>query len=217
MSTIEITENSVHTKGHHSFYFAAGPEDGPVIIFVHGWPELAISWRHQLPCFAALGFRVIAPDMRGYGRSTVYDRHEDYELQHVVGDMLNLADELAIEKAVWVGHDWGAGVVWSIASHHPARCYGVANLCVPYYSLERGLDACLPLIDRQMYPEDEFPAGQWEYQRFYEENFTAAIAPFDANPKTALKALFRRGKPNIKNRPADNCLGAQARWLVWWV
>ena len=195
-------EYAVRTGEHQSFYLASGPAEGPVIIFVHGWPELSISWRHQLPCFAALGFRAIAPDLRGYGRSTVYQRHEDYALESVVGDMIGLLDALGVEQAVWVGHDWGAPVVWSIASHHPERCHGVANLCVPYYSLERGLDACLGLIDRNVYPVDKFPAGQWEYQRFYEEDFDAAIAPFDANPMNAIKALFRGGDPGGKNKPS---------------
>ena len=70
--------------------------------------------------------------MRGYGRSSVYRRHEDYALEHSVADMLELLDALGREKAVWVGHDWGSPVVWSLASHHPERCCGVANLCVPY-------------------------------------------------------------------------------------
>ena len=82
--------------------------------------------------FAALGFRCIAPDMRGYGRSSVYPRHEDYALEHSVRDMIELLDALGRDKAVWVGHDWGSPVVWSLASHHPERCLGVANLCVPY-------------------------------------------------------------------------------------
>ena len=77
--------------------------DAPPIIFVHGWPELSISWRHQLPCFAALGFRAIAPDMRGYGRSTVHPRHEDYALEHIAADMIELLDGLGHEKAIWVG------------------------------------------------------------------------------------------------------------------
>ena len=197
-----VAEYVVRTGGHQSFYLAAGPANGPIIIFVHGWPELAISWRHQLPSLAALGFRTVAPDMRGYGRSTVYQRHEDYALELVVGDMIGLLDALGVEKAVWVGHDWGAPVVWSLASHHPERCHGVANLSVPYYSLERGLDACLGLINRDIYAEDEFPAGQWEYQRFYEENFAAAIAPFDADPTNAIKALFRGGDLSGKNKPS---------------
>jgi len=64
-----VTDHFMRTARHASFYLASGPEAGPLIIFVHGWPELSHSWRHQLRCFAALGFRCVAPDMRGYGRS----------------------------------------------------------------------------------------------------------------------------------------------------
>ena len=202
MLSTTVEEFVVETGGHQSFYLAAGPVDGPLIIFVHGWPELSISWRHQLPCFASLGFRAIAPDLRGYGGSKVYARHEDYALEIVVADMIGLLDALGTQKAAWVGHDWGSPVVWSIASHHPERCHGVANLCVPYYSLELGLDACLGLIDRTVYPEDDFPLGQWEYQGFYEENFAAAIAPFDADPAKAIKALFRSGSPSGVGKPS---------------
>lgn len=201
---ISTTENSVRTNSHRTFYLAAGPESGPPVIMCHGWPELSISWRHQLDCLGNLGFRAIAPDMRGYGRSTIYKRHEDYALEKIVDDMIGLADALNIEKAIWIGHDWGAPPVWSIASHHPERCHGVANLCVPYATLERGLEACLPLIDRVTYPEHEFAYGQWEYQRFYEENFARAIAPFDANPYNALKALFRKGVPGYDRRKWRN-------------
>ena len=104
-SSTAVSEHLVKTGDHQTSYLAAGPEDGPLIIFVHGWPELAISWRHQLPCFAALGFRAIAPDLRGYGGSTVYGRHEDYALENVAADMIGLQDALGQEKAVWVGHD----------------------------------------------------------------------------------------------------------------
>ena len=195
-----VTEHSVQTGGHRTFYLAAGPEEGPPVIFIHGWPELSLSWRHQLECLGNLGFRAIAPDMRGYGRSSVYDRHEDYALQHIVGDMVGLADALGVEKAVWVGHDWGAPAVWSFASHHPERCHAVANLCVPYGGLEKGVMACLDLVDRETYPEEEFPWGQWEYQRFYEDHFELAIASFDANPYAAVKALFRKGVPGFDRR-----------------
>ena len=74
---MSVTEHTAKTTRHTTFYLAAGPEDGPLIIFVHGWPELSISWRHQLPALAAIGFRVIAPDMRGYGRSSIYSRSSD--------------------------------------------------------------------------------------------------------------------------------------------
>ena len=100
--------------------------------------------------------------MRGYGRSSVYKRHEDYALEHAVGDMLELLHALGREKAVWVGHDRGSPVVWSVASHHPDKCFGVANLCVPYFAEGFCPQTFLPLIDRSIYPEAEFPAGQWE-------------------------------------------------------
>src|SRR6266540_2154271 len=122
-----MLENIVRTDRHTTFYLASGAQDAPLIVFVHGWPELSISWRHQLPCLAGLGFRAVAPDMRGYGRSRVYARHEDYALEHAVADMLELLDAMGREKAVWVGHDWGSPVVWSLASHHPERCFGGAG------------------------------------------------------------------------------------------
>lgn len=202
MPPIRATEHIVKNDGHDTFYLAAGPEDGPLVILVHGWPELSISWRHQLPFLAAMGFRAVAPDMRGYGRSSAPDRHEAYAQQAIVGDMLALLDHLGAERAVWVGHDWGSPTVWSLASHHPERCAAVASLCVPYRTLECGLDACLPLLDRALYPEADYPAGQWDYQRYYEENFERAVAVFDANPLNSVKALFRKGNPADAGKPA---------------
>jgi pimeloyl-ACP methyl ester carboxylesterase len=210
VSSISITEHVAKSARHMSFYLSAGPKDGPLVIFVHGWPELSISWRHQLPCLASLGFHAVAPDMRGYGRSSIYDSHAAYAQEHIVADMLELLDSLGAEKAVWVGHDWGSPVVWNLASRHPERCIAVANLCVPYYTLERGLDAVLPLVDRQVYPEDVYPAGQWEYMRFYEENFDKAVQTFDANPYNTAKALFRKGNPAGHLKPSVTALVRKA-------
>jgi pimeloyl-ACP methyl ester carboxylesterase len=173
-----------------------------LLIFVHGWPELSISWRHQLPAFAALGFRAVAPDMRGYGRSAIYRTHGDYAQRHIVGDMLALLESLGRERAVWVGHDWGSPVVWNIASHHPERCAAVASLCVPYYTLERGLDACVALVDRKLYPADAYPVGQWDYQLHYREDFAGATQTMEANCLNTAKLLFRKGDPAGFNQPA---------------
>ena len=199
---LPLTENVAKTARHTTFYLACGPEDAPLLIFVHGWPELSVSWRHQLPCFASLGFRAVAPDMRGYGRSTVYSRHEDYAIEHAVEDMLELLEALGRDKAVWVGHDWGSPVVWSLGSHHPEACHGVANLCVPYFPDGFSPASFLPLIDRSTYPEAEFPAGQWEYQFFYEENFDKARSAFEADVRATVKALFRKGNPEGKRKPS---------------
>ncbi|HEY7038745.1 MAG TPA: alpha/beta hydrolase [Methylomirabilota bacterium] len=197
-----MAEGVAKTDRHATFYLEAGPADGPPIVFVHGWPELSLSWRHQLPCFGDLGFRAVAPDMRGYGRSSVYRRHEDYALEHAVRDMIELLDALGREKAVWVGHDWGSPVVWSLASHHPERCWGVANLCVPYISAGFAPKNLMSLVDRSLYPEAEYPAGQWEYMLFYEESFDKACAAFDADPRHTVKALFRKGSPAGRGKPS---------------
>ena len=199
---LPVTEHIVKTARHTSFYLACGPSGGPLVIFVHGWPELSISWRHQLQTFAALGFRCVAPDMRGYGRSSIYPYHEDYALEHSVRDMLELLDSLGAERAVWVGHDWGSPVVWSLASHHPERCDGVANLCVPYIAKGFAPANFLPLVDRTTYPEAEFPAGQWDYMFFYEENFAAATESLGANVAGTVKALFRKGSDAGRGKPS---------------
>jgi soluble epoxide hydrolase / lipid-phosphate phosphatase len=204
-----ISENQVSTSGHDTHYLAAGPESGPLVILLHGWPELSLSWRHQLPCLASLGFRAIAPDMRGYGRSTVYDRHEDYAQEKIVADMVGLLAALGGERAVWDGHDWGAPVAWNIASHHPELCHAVAGLCVPYRTVELGLDHLLGLVDRELYPEDRFPAGQWEYMRYYEANFPAAQAEMEADPDATLRVLFRSGNPKSIGKPSPSSMVRQ--------
>jgi pimeloyl-ACP methyl ester carboxylesterase len=196
-----VEEHIARTDRHTTFFLASGPAEGTPIIFLHGWPGLAIGWRHQLACLSMLGFRAIAPDMRGYGRSSTYTRHEDYARTESVQDMLELLDQLGLERALWVGHDWGGEVVWSLANHHPERCIGIANLCVPYIRQAFAPVNIIPLVDRTIYPESEFPAGQWEYMLFYEEHFDDATRAFDANPTNFFKALYRRGRPDAKGTP----------------
>src|SRR5207237_1385951 len=196
-----LQEFVAKTARHTTFYLAAGTQGVP-IIFVHGWPELALTWRHQLEAFGALGFRAVAPDMRGYGRSSIYERHEDYRLELAVADMLELLDALGAEKAVWVGHDWGAPVVWSSAQHHPERCHAVAALTVPYIPQGFAPANLIPLADRAIYPEDAFPAAQWDYQLAYEENFSAAIAIFEKRVRATVRAIFTAGDTTDIGKPA---------------
>jgi len=200
--TFPITEHTVKTPRHTTGHLACGAEDGPLLIFCHGWPELSLSWRHQLPAFAALGFRCVAPDMRGYGRSSTYTRHEDFAQEPIVHDMLELLAALGRERAVWIGHDWGSPVVWNIAAHHPDKTVGVASLCVPYLPNGFTLDSVVPLVDRSVYPEAEYPAGQWDYQFFYLESFDKAHTSFEANIRNTVKALFRKGNPDGIGKPS---------------
>jgi pimeloyl-ACP methyl ester carboxylesterase len=203
---VTVTEHVARTPRHTCFYLAAGTPGATPVIFVHGWPELAISWRHQLPAMAALGFHAVAPDMRGYGRSSIYATHADYALEHSVRDMVELLDHLGAERAVWVGHDWGAAVVWAIASHFPERCHGVANLCVPYFARGFAPENVLPCADRTVYPEAEFPWAQWEYMAFYEANFAHVQAGFEANVANTVSAVFRRGNPAAARSPSRTAL-----------
>ena len=151
--------------------------------------------------------------MRGYGRSTVYSQHGDYSQEQIVRDMIELIDCLGREKAVWVGHDWGSPVVWNVASHHPERVHAVASLCVPYRTIERGLEHTIKLVDRNLYPESEFPYGQWDYMRYYEESFAEAIAPMDANVYKFLKLAFRKGSPSGEGKPAATALARRNHGL----
>jgi pimeloyl-ACP methyl ester carboxylesterase len=197
----EVTEHTVKSARHTTGYLACGGRDAPLLIFVHGWPELSLSWRHQLPVFAALGFRCVAPDMRGYGRSSSYSRHEDFAQSVIVQDMIELLAALGRDTAVWIGHDWGGPVVWNMASHHPERTAGVVGLCVPYIADGFTLDTIVPLVDRSVYPPDEYPVGQWDYQLNYVENFDATARWFEDNVSNVIALLFRRGDPAAVGRP----------------
>jgi pimeloyl-ACP methyl ester carboxylesterase len=106
--------------------------DGPLVVLCHGFPELAFSWRRQVPTLAAAGYRVLAPDMRGYGRSSAPAAVEDYDIVALCGDLCGLLDACGEESAAFVGHDWGAIVVWQLALLHPERVAAVAGLSVPF-------------------------------------------------------------------------------------
>lgn len=102
------------------------------IVFCHGFPELAYSWRYQLPALAAAGFRAIAPDQRGYGLTDAPEGAENYSMRHLTGDLAGMLDALGIEKAVFCGHDWGGMVVWQMALMHPERVAGVIGVNTPH-------------------------------------------------------------------------------------
>ena len=106
--------------------------EGPAVVFCHGFPELAYSWRHQLPAVAAAGFRAIAPDQRGYGDSSAPAAVTDYGLTELTGDLVGLLDALQIERAIFVGHDWGGFVAWAMPVLYPERTAGVIGVCTPY-------------------------------------------------------------------------------------
>jgi pimeloyl-ACP methyl ester carboxylesterase len=107
---------------------------GPPLILLHGFPELAYSWRHQLPALAAAGYRAIAPDLRGYGGSDRPNGVEEYTIEKLIGDVLGLMQACGIEKSLFAGHDWGALLLWHMALSHADRIAGMIVLNVPFYA-----------------------------------------------------------------------------------
>ena len=198
---MDIKENFFETARHKSFYLSSGPEDGELVIMTHGWPELSLSWRHQLKFLGELGYHAIAPDMRGYGRSSIYKNSEAYSQREINLDMVELFDALGKDQAIWIGHDWGSPVAWNMALHHPDKVKAVGSLCVPF-GFGGHPESLMDTVNREIYPVDDFPAGQWDYQFYYYENFDAAQREMDEDPYKLVKALFTKGDPLSSGLPA---------------
>ena len=107
---------------------------GTPVLLLHGFPELAYSWRNQIGPIADAGFRVIAPDMRGFGKSDAPADSQTYSVQNIVADITGLLDALELEQAVWIGHDWGSMPAWYAGVYAPERVLGMASLCTPYFT-----------------------------------------------------------------------------------
>jgi len=122
--------------------------EGMPVVLCHGFPELAYSWRHQIPALRDAGYRAIAPDMRGYGRSSVPEPIEAYDVASLCGDMVGLLDALELDDAIFVGHDWGAWIVWFLATMYPERVRAVANMSVPF--VPRAPAAPVPIMRRHI-------------------------------------------------------------------
>ncbi|MEW6776864.1 MAG: alpha/beta hydrolase [Bdellovibrionota bacterium] len=122
---------TISTNGIQMAVYEQGT--GVPVVFSHGFPELAYSWRRQLPAVAVAGFRAIAPDQRGYGKTECPADVTAYDLEHLLGDLAGLLDALSIEKAVFCGHDWGGLIVWSMAQKYPDRVLGVIGVNTPFF------------------------------------------------------------------------------------
>jgi len=122
--------------------------DGPLVVLRHGFPALAFSWRHQVPALVSAGFRVLAPDLRGYGGSSAPTAVEAYDVISLCGDLCGLLDAVGEQSAIFVGHDWGANLVWQLAILHPTRLRAVAGLSVPF--VPRAPAPPLPIMRRHL-------------------------------------------------------------------
>ena len=141
------------TNGIRMGYYEAGPKtDTPPVILCHGWPELAFSWRHQIKALGEAGIRVIAPDQRGYGSTDRPEAVEDYDIEHLTGDLVGLLDHLKIDKAIFVGHDWGGFIVWQMPLRHIDRVAGVVGVNTPHADRAAGRsDRAVPQAVRRQH------------------------------------------------------------------
>jgi len=120
-------------NGLRMAYYEAGPKGrGTPVVFSHGFPELAFSWRHQIKALADAGRWVIAPDQRGYGLTERPEPVEAYDMEHLTGDLVALIDHLGADTAIWCGHDWGGAIVWQMPLRHRARTAAVIGLNTPF-------------------------------------------------------------------------------------
>ncbi|WP_207482784.1 alpha/beta fold hydrolase [Arenibaculum pallidiluteum] len=120
----------IRTNGIDLAVYEAG--SGPAVVLLHGFPGLAFSWRHQIPALAAAGYRVIVPDLRGYGLSDAPEAVEVYDIAHLTGDLVGLLDALGVGKAVFAGHDWGGLLAWQMPLLHGERVAGVIGVNTPF-------------------------------------------------------------------------------------
>lgn len=127
----------VATNGVTLHVVRAGPEDGPLVVLLHGFPEFWYAWRHYISALSAAGYRVLAPDQRGYNLSDKPLRVSDYALDTLAADVAGLIEAEGRKKAFVVGHDWGAAVTWWLAAHHPDRVERAAVLNVPHPEVMR--------------------------------------------------------------------------------
>jgi len=126
----ELTHRTIQTNGIRMHVAEQG--EGPAVVLCHGFPELWRSWRHQIGALANAGYRVLAPDQRGYGKTDRPEAIEAYDIVQLTGDLVGLLDALDLNEAVFVGHDWGAPVVWNLSLLAPERVRAVAALSVPF-------------------------------------------------------------------------------------
>ncbi|MFD8936336.1 alpha/beta fold hydrolase [Streptomyces sp. NPDC059578] len=172
--------------------FEAGRQNaGKPIVLCHGWPEHAFSWRHQIPALAAAGYHVIVPNQRGYGNSSRPAEVTDYDIEHLSGDLVALLDHYGYEDATFVGHDWGAMVVWGLTLLHPNRVNKVINLSLPYQ--ERGGTPWIEFMEAVL-------GGDFYFVHFNRQP-GVADAVFDENTFQFLRNLYRKNEPPKEPQP----------------
>ncbi len=174
-----VTFRSIESNGITMRIAEAGT-DGPLLLLAHGWPESWYSWRHQLVALANSGYRIVAPDMRGYGETEAPTEVESFDIAHLTADIVGILDTLGEETAVIIGHDWGAIIGWHCALMYPKRFTGLIAMSVPY----GGRPKQSPIS----YWNEKF--GDQFFYILYHNEPGVAEAEYDSNPRALLSRLY---------------------------
>lgn len=185
-------------------YYEAGPRRGVPIVFCHGFPELAFSWRYQIAALADAGRWVIAPDQRGYGLTPGPEAVEAYDMDHLTGDLVGLLDHLDVDKAIFVGHDWGGIVVWQMPLLHPDRVAGVIGLNTPFtprlpldpiemFRNAYGEDMYIVHFQKPGVADAQLSADVEKTIRFFMRLPIATVADFEARPPEFRSLALQEG------------------------
>lgn len=186
------TPTVISLNGVELEVFEAGRENaGNPIVLCHGWPEHAFSWRHQMPTLAKAGYHVIVPNQRGYGNSSCPSEVGAYDIRHLTVDLCALLDHFGYDDAVFMGHDWGANVVWSMALLNPERVKKIINLALPYQARTEK-----PWIEFM----EEFLGGDYYFVHFNRQP-GVADAVLDQNTHQFLRNIFRKNVPLAPPEP----------------
>ena len=177
--------------------FSAG--QGTPLVLCHGWPEHAYSWRYQIQPLVDAGYHVIVPNQRGYGYSSRPDRVTDYDIEHLTGDLVGLLDYFGYEQAGFIGHDWGAIIVWNLAMMHRQRVSAVANLSVPF--MQRGPTEWVGFWEKML--------GGDFYIVHFNRQMGVADEVFAANTRQFLNNMYRTNQwqhPPVSLGPGMNMI-----------
>jgi len=192
----------LQTNGITLSVYSAGPEQGPVVWLLHGFPESWYSWRHQMRALAEAGYRVLVPEMRGYGRTSAPDETAAYDLITVCGDIQAAMDLLDHRSVAVVGHDWGAPIAWHLALLEPLRVRAVAAMAVPYGG--RPKKPAIEIIRSQF-------ADRFNYILYFQQPGVAETELDQDIPRT-LRMMMHNTSAAVpkdfflQNKPADSSL-----------
>lgn len=174
--------------------FEAGHENaGQPIVLCHGWPEHAFSWRHQVPALVDAGYHVLVPNQRGYGNSSRPTDVTDYDVEHLAGDLVALLDHYGYDDATFVGHDWGAMVVWWLTLLHPTRVNKVIALSMSY--MERGEQPWVQAMEEML--------GSDFYFVHFNRQPGVADAVLEEHTGQFLRNLYRKNQPAAEAQPGN--------------